>query len=98
MVNPVNVMRGDPIVTPLAACQWFDHVVRFAFLKIHLAYPTVTSFRARLLCTCVSCTRFSRFVSAVVPVAAGWLLLPGSNGRQRLPSDTFAIRRVPEES
>ena len=94
MVKFVNVMRGDPVVTPLAACQWFDQCVRLAFLKIQRAYPPLISFTARLPSTCVSCTRSSRLVSAVDPVAAGWLVLPGSNGRNRRPSDTLPIIRT----
>ena len=87
-------MRGEPVVTPLAACQCCDHVVRFAFAKIQRVLPALISFTARLLMTCVNCPANSRLVSSVDPVAAGWLVLPAVNGCQCSASVTFPISRM----
>ena len=73
MAKPVNVMRGDPVLMPLARCQWFDHVVRFSFSRPNTASPPLISFTARLLRTCVNRRRNSLLYSRFVPVAAGLL-------------------------
>src|SRR5687767_7793025 len=95
MVNPVKVIRGEPVVTPLAACQWFDHVVRLALRKIQRVLPTFTSLTARLLSTCVNWPRYSRLVSAVLPAAAGCWLFPAPNGCHRSELVTLPIKRIP---
>jgi hypothetical protein len=58
---------------PLAACQWLDHVVMFSFEMPKMASPTLISFSALLLRTCVNWTRPSSLYSRFVPVAAGEL-------------------------
>src|SRR6266550_1833572 len=98
MAKLLKVMRGDPVVTPLAACQCFDHVVRLAFSKIQRVLPAFTSLTARLLSTCVNWPAYSRFVSSVEPVAAGWLVLPAVNGCQCSASVIFPITRMFEDS
>src|SRR5947199_8733741 len=95
MANPVSVMRGDPVLTPLAFCQLFDHVVRFAFSRPNTASPPLISFTARLLRTCVSRRRNSLLYSRLVPVAAGLLWrLPGTIGSQIAALEYFPISRV----
>src|SRR5438552_9628070 len=94
MVNPVNVMRGDPVVMPLAACQCFDHVVRLALARPNTDLPTLTSLRARLVKTCVSASRYSSLYSRLVLVAAGCTWLPRLKGCQSRPPEIFPITRV----
>src|SRR5918996_76044 len=98
MAKLLKVMRGEPVVTPLAACQCCDQCVRFAFAKIQRVLPPFTSLTARLLITWVNCIVYSRLVSSVEPVAAGWLLLPGVNGCQCSASVTLPITRMLDDS
>lgn len=96
--KPVNVMRGEPVVMPLAFCQWFDHVVRFSLARLKNAYPTLTSFTARFENTCVSCPIPSLLFSSVVFVAAGLLFdAPAPNGSNSRPQAPFPINRVLDE-
>src|SRR6185295_335227 len=95
MANPVKVMRGDPVVMPLAFCQWFDQVVRFRFSRPNTASPPLISFTARLLSTCVNWKRTSLLYSRFVPVAAGWLWrFPGTTGSQIAALEYLTINRV----
>src|SRR5258705_8056505 len=98
MAKLLNVMRGDPVVTPFGACQCFDQWVRFAFSKIHRVLPPLISLTARLLSTCVNCPAYSRLVSSVDPVAAGWLVLPGVKGCQCSAAVIFPISRMLADS
>src|SRR5258705_1733666 len=94
MAKLLNVMRGDPVVTPFGACQCFDQWVRFAFSKIHRVLPPLISLTARLLSTCVNCPAYSRLGSSVDPVAAGMLVLPVVESCQCSSSLSFPISRM----
>src|SRR3979490_1053686 len=95
MANPVKVMRGDPVVMPLAFCQWFAQVVRFLFARPDTASPTLISFTAWLLRTCVSITSTSLLYSRLVPVPAGLAWRPaGTIGSQIAALENLPISRV----
>src|SRR6185295_443713 len=98
MVKQVKVMRGDPVVMPLAACQCLDHVVRLALARPNTDLPTLTSLRARFVKTCVAASRYSSLYSLLVPVAAGCCWLPRPNGSQSRPAEIFPITRVRVDS
>src|SRR5215831_4601813 len=87
-------MLGPSVVMPFEACQCFDQLVRLCWLRPYDAYPTLSSFNARLLMTCVNEPMASVLYSSLLLVAEGWLAVPAPNGSSRSEWDTLPITRI----